>query len=333
VYGRRREINTHWDLFIGIRNHLGESATGELAKYDVNNDGNIDLRDLTKARIPPELPSYQPWGFQGRIRCSYKTSGASPQTVTVYDFRARFYDPTHGRFLQRDPLALVDFDALRRELKRLVGSARDPVWAKNLGRALSSSELNNLYEFLRSNPNIYRDPQGKQASYGEQMVVSGVMNALFGALWGAVGKAVKPGATAEDVAWEAGLGFVSGALGGVGGFAFAASRIGLVMTIAGRAAAAGAVSGAISAATKDALERKSWLRVLGDAALGAAFGAASGGAAGWLGENVFFSVTVSPEHISEAAEVLGATVGGATQAYILDALGLSEWWAKKAGLE
>jgi len=108
VYGRRREINTHWDLFIGIRNHLGESATGQLARYDVNNDGNIDLRDLTKARIPPELPSYQPWGFQGRIRCSYKTSGASPQTVTVYDFRARFYDPTHGRFMQRDPAEYAD---------------------------------------------------------------------------------------------------------------------------------------------------------------------------------------------------------------------------------
>jgi len=108
VYGRRREINTHWDLFIGIRNHLGESATGELAKYDVTGDGTIDLRDLTKARIPPELPSYQPWGFQGRIRCSYKTSGASPQTVTVYDFRARFYDPTHGRFMQRDPAEYAD---------------------------------------------------------------------------------------------------------------------------------------------------------------------------------------------------------------------------------
>jgi len=108
VYGRRREINTHWDFLIGIRNHLGESATGELAKYDVTGDGNIDLRDLTKARIPPELPSYQPWGFQGRIRCSYKTSGPSPQTVTIYDFRARFYDPTHGRFLQRDPAEYAD---------------------------------------------------------------------------------------------------------------------------------------------------------------------------------------------------------------------------------
>ncbi len=108
VYGRRREINTHWDFLIGLRNHLGASPTGDLAKYDVNDDGNIDLRDLTKARIPPELPGVQPWGFQGRIRLSYKTPGASPQTLTVYDFRARFYEPTHGRFLQRDPAEYAD---------------------------------------------------------------------------------------------------------------------------------------------------------------------------------------------------------------------------------
>jgi len=108
VYGRRREINTHWDFLIGLRNHLGATPTGDLAKYDVNDDGNIDLRDLTKARIPPELPGIQPWGFQGRIRLSYKTPGAIPQTLTVYDFRARFYEPTHGRFLQRDPMEYID---------------------------------------------------------------------------------------------------------------------------------------------------------------------------------------------------------------------------------
>jgi len=175
VYGRRREINTHWDLFIGIRNHLGESATGQLARYDVNNDGNIDLRDLTKARIPPELPSYQPWGFQGRIRCSYKTSGASPQTVTVYDFRARFYDPTHGRFLQRDPAEYAD--------------------------------SYNLYLAFLGNPLISGDPTGL-TSYLDIAATGGVVGMLMGALGSAL-----HGGTIDDILAGAVGGGVAGLVG------------------------------------------------------------------------------------------------------------------------
>jgi len=74
LYGQRREIVTHWDLLIGIRNHLGQDTTPGTEGYDVNADGVIDLLDLVAARIPPDVPSVQRYGFQGRRLDVYKMS-------------------------------------------------------------------------------------------------------------------------------------------------------------------------------------------------------------------------------------------------------------------
>jgi len=62
---------------------------------------------------------------------SAETDGRSGRPVLVlYDYRAREYDPWHGRFCQRDPAEYAD--------------------------------SLNLYEYVRSNPLVSTDPSGRQ---------------------------------------------------------------------------------------------------------------------------------------------------------------------------
>ncbi|MBN1347233.1 MAG: hypothetical protein JXQ73_31370 [Phycisphaerae bacterium] len=107
VYGRQREIVTHLDLLVDIRNNLHKAVTSENARCDVNGDDEIDLLDLLGARIPPELPTVQPYASQGRRLTVFKDA-ATGARFQLYDFRARAYDPILGRFMQRDPAEYAD---------------------------------------------------------------------------------------------------------------------------------------------------------------------------------------------------------------------------------
>ncbi|MBN2561092.1 MAG: hypothetical protein JXQ75_09200, partial [Phycisphaerae bacterium] len=142
LYGDRRELATDLDLIVAVRNHLGQTVTTETAAYDLNGDSAIDLLDLMQARIPPEMPTRQPYGFHGRRLATYKAD--DQHKIALYDFRARVLDPLHGRFMQRDPAEYADSynlylafggnplahsDPTGRSLLSLLGRAGTGLWA------------------------------------------------------------------------------------------------------------------------------------------------------------------------------------------------------------
>jgi RHS repeat-associated protein len=110
VYGTRyaEVVTPYEDLFVAIRNRLGQSAAGQ-TQYDLNPNGTIDLLDLLAARAAPTvapIPAVQPYAFQGRRRNVHVPTTGQP--LVLYDFRAREYDPLLGRFHQRDPAEYLD---------------------------------------------------------------------------------------------------------------------------------------------------------------------------------------------------------------------------------
>ena len=108
---------------------------GELVEahaYDAY--GDVRIFDLT-GPTPIELDFSavgNPYYFTGRRRDPIHNPLALPVSYRpLYHYRARAYDPLHGRFLQRDPAEYVD------------------------GM--------NLYEYVRSTPTGLTDPTGRQA--------------------------------------------------------------------------------------------------------------------------------------------------------------------------
>ena len=78
---------------------------------------------------PPSLKK-NPYYFTGqRLDLDLKIGFNTP-TLALYHYRARAYDPIHGRFLQRDPAEFLD--------------------------------SSNLLEYVRSDPTRYADPNGMQ---------------------------------------------------------------------------------------------------------------------------------------------------------------------------
>jgi RHS repeat-associated protein len=131
VFGTRyaETVSAFQDLYVAIRNRLGETVTGP-DEHDLNGDLTINLLDLLLARtvatVAP-IPSVQPYAFQGRRRNVHTPTVGD--ALVLYDYRARTYDPILGRFHQRDPAEYID--------------------------------SYNLYLALGGNPLIWMDPSGE----------------------------------------------------------------------------------------------------------------------------------------------------------------------------
>jgi len=97
-------------------------------------------RQYTAGWVPSSL---QIWGnyyaFTGR-ELDWLDGG----NLQVMYYRARYYDPDTGRFLQRDPLGINP-----------AGESVSPFDAQ-----AQYTDGMNLYEYIKSNPIIYLDPQG-----------------------------------------------------------------------------------------------------------------------------------------------------------------------------
>lgn len=139
-----------------IRNHLSKSAATDTEFLDLDGDGTVTVVDIAWARRQVD----ERFGFHGRPIISYSGYGTSHD---IYDFRARFYDPFLGRFMQRDPITYAD--------------------------------SYNLYLAFEGNPLVFMDPSGKNpllvALFGGVVggIINGSMNyAQGGSFWaGAAG--------------------------------------------------------------------------------------------------------------------------------------------------
>ncbi len=162
-----------------------------LGPLDIDGDSDADLADfaaLQTAFAEAIVLPLNPYLFTGRrldfdLRDETVASAAYPSGVpvfTLYHYRARAYDPWHGRFVQRDPLLYED--------------------------------SYNAYLYALANPGLYQDPTG-QLSYIETLGVSGITGALFGAIGSAItGGDVWKGAQVGAVGGlGGGLAFLSGA--------------------------------------------------------------------------------------------------------------------------
>jgi RHS repeat-associated protein len=109
----------------------------------------------------------------GSVSNPFSYTGRELDSETgLYNYRARYYDQTTGRFVSEDPI-------------------------KFLGGA-------NFYRYGRNNPLIYRDPSGKDPLLGVWI------GALAGGIYGGLGAAAE-GGSLTDILEGAGIGAISGA--------------------------------------------------------------------------------------------------------------------------
>jgi len=108
-------------------------------------------------RVTPFWPklaesfSGNPYFFTGQRRDVVADTGRS-DVKELYDYRHRTYDPQHGRFLQRDPLARLA--TIRRPQHLAIGDN------SSVPSRIDYAEGGNLYEYLHGRPAFAGDSQG-----------------------------------------------------------------------------------------------------------------------------------------------------------------------------
>ncbi len=136
---------------------LAENLAGPdftLGPLDIDGDADADLADFAALQTAfaeaIALPT-NPYLFTGRrldfdLRDETIASAAYPGGVpvfTLYHYRARAYDPWHGRFTQRDPALYADSYNLYLYALANPGLYQDPTGESSLGAVLSSGAVRN----------------------------------------------------------------------------------------------------------------------------------------------------------------------------------------------
>ncbi len=345
---------------------FGVGVSAECGVFDFEPDGDVDLSDFAvfaacftgAGSAAPANPYY----FTGRrLDFDIRDDGAGPTgrpgrpLLALYDYRAREYDPWHGRFLQKDPATFPVTDApslarralaidhLRQVLTDMVraGLTRGPwttlrplfestvdpraAYAAVFGARGSAWPAGiyaphldglNLHQYARSNPNVYVDPDG-WFSYADLGMSTGI-SGLLGAIFGGV-NAMASGGSFLEGAWKGGL---AGAVGGAAGYgvtAFAASASGLFATGLTKALASSMVSGGVSAGTESFLLGSTFQQIIADAIFGTIVGGVLGGGSygyAWSRGGLSAGAPIADKIIDDVASLLGSVVGGA----------FSTWW-------
>ncbi|MCB9865807.1 MAG: hypothetical protein H6816_04125 [Phycisphaerales bacterium] len=158
--------------------------------FDFDGNGHIDLYDYGTLAGLVGYPAGTPWGGcvvaegESRIGNPYSFTGrrldllerpgtSSDVPVQVYHYRARWYDPVHGRFGQRDPLSLMERPL---QASSSIAPNRRPADSALPGvtrvfsfltfehgaipRTRKTEESVFLYEYVQSAPDQLTDPLG-----------------------------------------------------------------------------------------------------------------------------------------------------------------------------
>jgi len=146
--------------------------------YEADGLGTVTSLTATNGSIA-ESYTYDSFGnttaSTGTVRNYFQYTGREFDTETgLYYYRARYYDPTTGRFLSEDPLRLP------------------------FGSPL------NFYVYVYNHPTKYLDPSGNDP------VIGATVGAIVGGIYGGVGAAADPNASVGDIV----AGALTGALGG-----------------------------------------------------------------------------------------------------------------------
>jgi RHS repeat-associated protein len=128
----------------GIDHVLAQSVGGVTSYFAADHLGSV-VRTTDTSGAPILTREYDPWGnlLQGSTTSGYVFTGREWDAETgLYYYRARYYDPTLGRFTSEDPKGL--------------------------------SAGSNLYEYARNNPVRITDPFGLEGQpCWDKLIVSG----------------------------------------------------------------------------------------------------------------------------------------------------------------
>src|ERR1039458_5491920 len=135
------------------------SATASAFQYFYEYDGLGSVANVTDATgKAQEKYSYNPWGAAPTstdplgTKNKYKFTGqALDPGAGLYYLRARYYDPSTGRFINRDPFS---------------GSIQHP-------------QSLNRYQYALNNPTLLTDPSGFSAIDAESMGQAGSTNMFY----------------------------------------------------------------------------------------------------------------------------------------------------------
>lgn len=179
--GVQAKMSTTAGSYMYLKDHLGsvtditDAGGNVVQKYDYSSFGKINSikdgsgTDITASPI---------------INTSYTYTGREiDEESGLYYYRARYYDSSIGRFLQKDP---------------------DP------GKVMNPITVNNKYSYVGNNPIMNTDPSGKWF-----LALIAAM-AISGGIAGGIYAAVAPGATLSSVVTGILLGTASGAFTGLG---------------------------------------------------------------------------------------------------------------------
>jgi len=144
------------DYVYGL-NRVGLTRGGATSNYLYDGHGNTEaLIDAGSGATVQDTYRYDAYGNllaqTGNVANSFLYDGQQFDANTgLYDLRARYMDPTTGRFLQQDPLH---------------GSPQDP------------SALHR-YLYARDNPVTYADPSGQEGDIAEEETVFSLQSSLI----------------------------------------------------------------------------------------------------------------------------------------------------------
>jgi RHS repeat-associated protein len=125
--------------------------------YEYDAFGGIKVLDEEGKEIDPEDGIPNLYTFTGRE--------FDPETGLYY-YRARYYDPSLGRFLQEDPILYLQIEQELKIGSKSYGGNFNTIFNRPLEIFLKEPQILNLYPYCQNNPVNLVDPMGLSTDKG-----------------------------------------------------------------------------------------------------------------------------------------------------------------------